>query len=829
MQLWRTDMNVLISSIVFSFILWSPVDMSKEAEVDSYQHCLDHKGKEVSHGDRFFPLGSDPCTQCTCLNGKPQMCIAVFCSPPENCRQYHALSDKCCEFVCLDRDFPNKASGNSTYPDTDTLSTTNLGLRLVASTVTSFLILALLLFMIHRLRQRRLLLMIRRFHARRMDNGNAHLSRRFSEDDDGSVGYFVGHDQLDFSRYDEPPPPYTLWKPPEMYIPPGEAPPPYDLSVQLTAPYTSSFSYAPNEQVSLTTQQAIISVHAENQESSSHEPAAAEQPSSASQNENIPGPNCSICTAVDIELNNMANSTGGAVLPPDIQYEESCSYLPSNNTTASRAPQAENTVINSETRDEEAANSNVAGSSSSCNDNAIATTSTSCTCTLVSKKGKSKRHSCCEFADDSRPRTGLSRNNLDNCCSMYSSTSQENNNLYPDPTAWCGEASESSSSSSPTYDQPTLSPSTSDSSSADADFSRDSRLEHNPAAPMSFRTLPSRSSRNLGAFENPRIRDLPEDGSKAPHFQKTLSNLKKFSLIKRKKKKRRLERPNEISCSFVCQSVTDGLPSAHQSVFEDGMDLTSRNSAENVARPLEAINPHIGHKLASSGLRSNASRPTTISIPGQAYRLVSRRKDGSGPSFISYADVHCCSSVVTVSGGTIEGSCAACCNASSPDSICDGRSPPTDVHTIQSSRSLNRQGISRSGSICSETGERRYHRSAGSSPTTARSSHALDTNRFLDSRYASSSHIVVNDRTMGARNSFQNQEDGNVRHIPVWVVNSVAIASRPEYDIHSSAVRRSASGSLGESSRSVGDISSPLDFRDSMLSSGSSWEACSHL
>lgn len=88
-------------------------------EIEDYQPCLDHKGKEVSHGDRFFPLGSDPCTQCTCLNGKPQMCIAVFCSPPENCRQYHALSDKCCEFVCLDRDFPNKASGNGTYPGKD--------------------------------------------------------------------------------------------------------------------------------------------------------------------------------------------------------------------------------------------------------------------------------------------------------------------------------------------------------------------------------------------------------------------------------------------------------------------------------------------------------------------------------------------------------------------------------------------------------------------------------------------------------------------------------------------------------------------------------------
>ncbi|GIY60035.1 hypothetical protein CEXT_701481 [Caerostris extrusa] len=196
----------------------------------------------------------------------------------------------------------------------------------------------------------------------------------FLKDDDGSVGYFVGHDQLDFSRYDEPPPPYTLWKPPEMYIPPGEAPPPYDLSVQLTAPYTSSFSYAPSEEVDASTEQAVISVHAENEDPPSREPATNES-ASAHQYENLPGPNCSICTAVDIELNNMANSTSGAVLPPDIQYEESCSYLPSSST--SHNPQPEIAVINSEVIKEEAVNSNAASASNSCNDEAVATTSTS--------------------------------------------------------------------------------------------------------------------------------------------------------------------------------------------------------------------------------------------------------------------------------------------------------------------------------------------------------------------------------------------------------------------------------------------------------------------
>lgn len=659
-----------------------------------------------------------------------------------------------------------------------------------------------------------------------MDNGNAHLSRRFSEDDDGSVGYFVGHDQLDFSRYDEPPPPYTLWKPPEMYIPPGEAPPPYDLSVQLTAPYSGNgrFSYAPADQVSVT-QQAIISVHAENQESSPHisaTPDVINNESSVATIETIPGPNCSLCTAAEIEVNIQTSSSDRAVLPPDIQYEESCSYRGNSAVTCSNQPEI--TVVNPDVQEEDLVNANIASTSSSCDDNAVPTTS-ACTCSLGSKKGKMyKRHSCAEFMDQNRLKPGKSHH--DKRFSLYPSVSQENNNLYPDPTVWFGEASESSSSSTPTYDQPTLSPSTSDSSSADTDFPR---VEQIISGAVPGKSIPNRtaSSREIN-FESSRNKDFTEDVSKPPHFQKTLSNLKKFSLIKRKKKKRRFDKPSEISCSFVCQSMTDNIH-ASQSVFEDGIDLTARNSTENMSRPLEAINPHIGHKLAtSSGVRSQV-RPTSINIPGQPYRQILRRNDGAGPSYLSYPD-GACSSVVTVSGNTVDSSCAACCNASSPDSICEDHGPQAEVHTIQSSRSLNRQGISRSGSICSETGERRHHRSAGSSPTSlSRSNHPLEGGRYSDTRCASSSHIMAGERT---RNSFPDTNDGTVRHIPVWIANSVALASRHEYDIpniHYSAIRRSASGSLGESSRSVGDVSSPLDFRDSVLSSGSSWEACSHL
>lgn len=658
------------------------------------------------------------------------------------------------------------------------------------------------------------------FHARRMDNGNAHLSRRFSEDDDGSVGYFVGHDQLDFSRYDEPPPPYTLWKPPEMYIPPGEAPPPYDLSVQLTAPYAGNgrFSYAPADQV-VATQQAIISVHAENREIPSRNatPDVLNNETNVVSSESTSGPNCSLCTAADIEVTNQVSSTDRAVLPPDIQYEESCSYRSNNVVSCSTQPEI--TVINSDVRDEDVINENMASTSTLCEDNAVPTTS-ACTCAIGTKRGKVyKRHSCAEFLDQNRLKAGRSH---DKHFSLYPSVSQENNNLYPDPTVWSGEASESSSSSTPTYDQPTLSPSTSDSSSADADFHRG---QHVASGGIPCKSIPNRTLNTKEInFESSRSKDLSDDISKPPHFQKTLSNLKKFSLIKRKKKKRRFDKPNEISCSFVCQSMTDGIHPT-QPVFEDGIDLTARNSTENMSRPLEAINPHIGHKLATSSGARNQVRPTSISISGQSYRH--RRNDGAGPSYLSFAD-GACSSVVTVSGNTVDGGCAACFNASSPDSICEDHRPQAEVHTLP--RSLNRQGISRSGSICSETGERRHHRSAGSSPTSlSRSNHSHEGGRYSDTRCVSSSHIMAGERT---RNSFQDSDDGTVRHIPVWIANSVALASRHEYDIPNiqySAIRRSASGSFGESSRSVGDISSPLDFRDSVLSSGSSWEACSHL
>lgn len=178
--------------------------------------CVDRRGSPVEHGDRYTPEGKDPCEQCTCQRGRPDSCSITSCYPPAHCHQpYLRGSGECCDYAC------NGTTLGS--PDgTDVQSATTLGLRMVASTVASFLIVALLLFMIHRLRKRRLLVMIRRLNGCRAAASleEACLARQLALEEQG-VG-FLG------AFCPDPPPPYTFWKPPEAYVPPGEAPPPYD-------------------------------------------------------------------------------------------------------------------------------------------------------------------------------------------------------------------------------------------------------------------------------------------------------------------------------------------------------------------------------------------------------------------------------------------------------------------------------------------------------------------------------------------------------------------------------------------------------------------------
>ena len=60
--------------------------------------------------------------------------------------------------------------------------------------------------------------------------GSGGGSRRSVNRADGSVGYVPGYDGVDmsfgFPPYEDPPPPYALYKPEDM-LPPHEPPPPY--------------------------------------------------------------------------------------------------------------------------------------------------------------------------------------------------------------------------------------------------------------------------------------------------------------------------------------------------------------------------------------------------------------------------------------------------------------------------------------------------------------------------------------------------------------------------------------------------------------------------
>ncbi|XP_072356050.1 integral membrane protein DGCR2/IDD isoform X3 [Scyliorhinus torazame] len=107
------------------------------------QTCVDIKDNVVDEGKYFTPKGNDPCLSCTCHNGEPEMCVAALCERPQGCQHYEKDPKECCKFTCLDPD------GSSIF---DSMAS---GMRLIVSCISSFLILSLLLFMVHRLRQRR--------------------------------------------------------------------------------------------------------------------------------------------------------------------------------------------------------------------------------------------------------------------------------------------------------------------------------------------------------------------------------------------------------------------------------------------------------------------------------------------------------------------------------------------------------------------------------------------------------------------------------------------------------------------------------------------------
>ncbi|XP_023214974.1 uncharacterized protein LOC111617874 [Centruroides sculpturatus] len=686
--------------------------------------CLDHRGKIVDRGERYFPLGSDPCTQCTCVNGKPEMCISVFCSPPENCRQYHALSDKCCEFVCLDRDHSDKTyggNGNITRKeDTETINATNLGLRLVASTVTSFLILALLLFMIHRLHQRRLLLMIRRFHARRVDNG-PNGSQRYPLDDEGSVGYLVGGDHVDFSQCSEPPPPYAFWKPSGTYIPPGEAPPPYEASVGTVLPnYNGAVIRNSNEN--------------ENVENDQQRPQPQQIPSLILSTTILPNTylnsntsDTSNCQQAErhgrlasISSVSMISDNDINTLRSDAHYEDAPVYMP-NNVTILRIGQG-GSIVSTALCEEDLANGNILPneciSPNECGNFSTNKNNNS----SINKKAKHncryKHHSCSEILD--QPQNSLSRREDNNkrCSLQTSNTNKSINKAYPDPT-WMGEGSETSSSSSPTYEQCTFSPSSSDSSSMEVDFCLDSNTLH-------IKQIEDQTAKpcvtNNSSFQD----GLPCDNVSTPvtsgrrkstSFDKTLQHLRKFSLgHQKKKKKSKFERDlpaNESNIENNSKSknysVSYQSGATNNPAFQE-CDRVHKTEVSN--QKVFDSSDGVFQRPASLCLVVRNSSELTDERP-QLKSVSLESQDGCTPIPATVVAVHCSAAAKVNRLGT---GCPHSISIS-PDSNSDGLqayiSEQYALHATspyqESSPSNSKSGISRSGSICSETGERRHH------------------------------------------------------------------------------------------------------------------------
>ncbi|XP_075389455.1 integral membrane protein DGCR2/IDD isoform X2 [Tenrec ecaudatus] len=201
------------------------------------QTCVDIKDNVVDEGFSFTPKGDDLCLSCTCHGGEPEMCVAALCERPQGCQQYLKDPKECCKFMCLDPD------GNSLF---DSMAS---GMRLIVSCISSFLILSLLLFMVHRLRQRRRerieSLIGANCEGMPLGPGGAalevhhfNLGRRVPGFDYGPDGFGTGLTPLHLSddgeggtfHFHDPPPPYTAYKYPD-FDQPDDPPPPYEASI----------------------------------------------------------------------------------------------------------------------------------------------------------------------------------------------------------------------------------------------------------------------------------------------------------------------------------------------------------------------------------------------------------------------------------------------------------------------------------------------------------------------------------------------------------------------------------------------------------------------
>lgn len=172
--------------------------------------CYDRKGHLIPEGHTFTPPGHDGCTQCTCLHGVPNICSIAGCAPP-TCSKFENNPDECCQYTCLEGDPTIPGNNEPTEP----IMSENM--RWVLTMITSFLLLGMMLFMVYRMRQKRI----------------AYLRYRVQQLRDTQEGDFEpgsgpppvpALDDLDGAIFREPPPPYSFFKDCNRI----EMPPPYN-------------------------------------------------------------------------------------------------------------------------------------------------------------------------------------------------------------------------------------------------------------------------------------------------------------------------------------------------------------------------------------------------------------------------------------------------------------------------------------------------------------------------------------------------------------------------------------------------------------------------
>lgn len=181
--------------------------------------CIDREGRPVINGARYAP-DDDPCKSCYCSDGTSQLCTLVQCSPPV-CKNWRLIQNECCQYECLDSKLGRDNDRNSSLYryGFNNIDSANIDVRLALSGTTTLLIIALLVFMVHRLRQRRLLIIMRRMAE----------DQHCIEHDDS----MYGTDDLtgfEFVAYKEPPPPYSS---PPSTLNRHYDPPPYETAARM--------------------------------------------------------------------------------------------------------------------------------------------------------------------------------------------------------------------------------------------------------------------------------------------------------------------------------------------------------------------------------------------------------------------------------------------------------------------------------------------------------------------------------------------------------------------------------------------------------------------